>query len=453
MTPAYLLALANHLWQSTLFAAAVGLLTMGFRQNRARVRYALWLAASLKFLIPFSLLVAIGSQMHLRTTPITAPVAPLTFVVQQIGQPFVPAPAPMPAPRPAAPNPVAILLAGLWGCGFLANLIPWVHRWRSIRASLRAASPIPVDLPIPVMTSPLRLEPGVFGIRRPVLLLPAGLLDHLTSAQLESILAHELCHVRRRDNLAAAVHMLVEALFWFHPLVWWIETRLVAERERACDEEVLRAARDPEDYAEGILKICSLCLESPLACVSGVTGADLKKRIEAIMANRLTHTLTFGRKLLLVAAGSAAVAIPVAVGMMDLPIGRAQSQSEKPIKAEVVSVKRNVSEDPRSMGMSRGEPGGKLSIRGVLLYFIIARAYNVGFQSPRLSGGPDWIRSERYDIEAIAEAGAIPVGLPEEVRHARFRSLLQGILADRFHLVMRRENKEIPVYAVLVARS
>ena len=290
MTPAHLLQLANHLWQSTLFAAAVGLLTMGFRQNRARVRYALWLAASLKFLIPFSLLVAIGSQMHLRTTPITAPVAPLTFVVQQIGQPFVPAPAPMPAPRPAAPNWVAILLAGLWGCGFLANLIPWVHRWRSIRASLRAASPIPVDLPIPVMTSPLRLEPGVFGIRRPVLLLPAGLLDHLTSSQLELILAHELCHVRRRDNLAAAVHMLVEALFWFHPLVWWIETRLVAERERACDEEVLRAARDPEDYAEGILKICSLCLESPLACVSGVTGADLKKRIEAIMANRLTRT-------------------------------------------------------------------------------------------------------------------------------------------------------------------
>ena len=69
-------------------------------------------------------------------------------------------------------------------------------------------------------------------------------------------MAHEVCHVRRRDNLTAALHMLVEAAFWFHPLVWWLGARLVAERERACDEAVLRLGRRPEAYAEGILKVC-----------------------------------------------------------------------------------------------------------------------------------------------------------------------------------------------------
>ena len=56
-------ALGNHLWQSTLFAAAAGLLTLLLRKNHARARYGLWLAASVKFLIPFSLLVSIGSRL------------------------------------------------------------------------------------------------------------------------------------------------------------------------------------------------------------------------------------------------------------------------------------------------------------------------------------------------------------------------------------------------------
>jgi hypothetical protein len=56
------------------------------------------------------------------------------------------------------------------------------------------------------------------------------------AASMEAMLAHELCHVRRRDNLVAAMHMMVEAVFWFHPLVWWIGVRLMEERERACDE-------------------------------------------------------------------------------------------------------------------------------------------------------------------------------------------------------------------------
>src|ERR1019366_6980863 len=150
----------------------------------------------------------------------------------------------------------------------------------------RAATPLPLRLPIRVMSSTARLEPGVVGIFKPVLLLPEGIAEHLTPPQLEAILAHELRHVQRRDNLTAAIHMLVETLFWFHPAVWWIRARLIEEREQACDEGVLLLGSEPRVYAESILKVCEFYLSTPLACVSGVTGADLKKRIEAIMSNR-----------------------------------------------------------------------------------------------------------------------------------------------------------------------
>jgi beta-lactamase regulating signal transducer with metallopeptidase domain len=93
----------------------------------------------------------------------------------------------------------------------------------------------------------------------------------------------EMCHVRRRDNLTAANHMVVEAAFWFYPLVWWIRARLVEEREQACDEAVLQSGSDAEVYAEGILNVCKFYVESPLACVSGISGADLRKRVVRIM--------------------------------------------------------------------------------------------------------------------------------------------------------------------------
>jgi len=79
--------------------------------------------------------------------------------------------------------------------------------------------------------------------------------------------------------------------------VWWIGARLVHERERACDEEVLRLGGEPDVYAAGILNVCKFYLESPLACASGVTGSDLKKRIEAIMTQRILPRLTPARKL------------------------------------------------------------------------------------------------------------------------------------------------------------
>ncbi len=136
---------------------------------------------------------------------------------------------------------------------------------------------------IELRSLPASMEPGIFGLFRPVLLWPQAITARLEDMHLETVVAHEVCHVRRRDNLTAAIHMVVEAIFWFFPVVWWLESRLVEERERACDEEVLQLCGQRGVYAESILKVCEFCVESPLACVSGVTGADLKKRVVQIM--------------------------------------------------------------------------------------------------------------------------------------------------------------------------
>ena len=131
---------------------------------------------------------------------------------------------------------------------------------------------------------------------------------------LAAILAHEVEHVRRRDSLAAAIHMAVEVIFWFHPLVWWLGARLVEERERACNEEVLQFVGEPKIYAESILKTCQFCLKSPLAYVSGITGAELKKRIVRIITQRGPDRLNLSRKLALATASIAALTLPVFFG-------------------------------------------------------------------------------------------------------------------------------------------
>ena len=117
---------------------------------------------------------------------------------------------------------------------------------------------------------------------------------------------------------------------------------------------------------------------------------------------------------------------------------------------EVASVRQNKSEDFRRNSL-KTLPGGKLSCQNMPLLFLISIAYEVPFQSSRLAGGPDWIRSDRFDIEATPPEGAIPPQASARQRDAILHRMLQGLLEDRFHLVMRRETKELPVYAVVLA--
>ncbi len=247
--------LGDHLWQSTLFAGAVGLLAFTLRRYQARTRYWLWLTASAKFLIPFSLLVSVGSLLGWSSHTKAGMYAALDEVSQPFTEMTVRETSTSVAALPMASHHWVSLLPGslavVWLCGFIGVMVLWWVQWRLISVAMREAEPLRegreiealrrmeraagLSKPVEVLSSRSSMEPGVFGVLRPVLLWPAGISEYLEDAHLEGVLAHEVCHVRRRDNLTSVMQMLVEAVFWFHPLVWWLESRLVEERERACD--------------------------------------------------------------------------------------------------------------------------------------------------------------------------------------------------------------------------
>ncbi len=455
-------AVANHLWQSTLFALAAGVLTLALRKNHAGARYWLWLSASLKFLMPFSLLVSAGEGLSWSSAaPVAASPAGLTVAMAAVSEPFTNAAVAtslQPAARQAFSNGIPAVLWAIWACGVVIVLLFWWVRWRRVRAAVRLAAPLPLGADIRVFSSPVLLEPGVFGVFRPVLILPEGITEHLAPAQLNAILAHELCHVRRRDNLAAAVHMVVEAVFWFHPLVWWIGARLVEERERACDEEVLRLGSEPQIYAESILKTCEFYLESPLTCVSGITGSDLKKRIVRIMTHSVASRLGLGRKLLLAVAGVAAVAGPISFGLMHVtPSRAAQSPAPAPSPAPTFDVASVKPSKPGGIGMRiMSQPGGRFTATNISLKALIHFAYEV--QDFQISGGPAWLDSDKYDIEAKAESSSEGDmrNMSDEQRKLEFdkrKLMMQALLAERFHLILHKESKEAPIYALVVAKN
>jgi beta-lactamase regulating signal transducer with metallopeptidase domain len=303
----------NHLWQSTLFAAGAGLLTLGLRNSKAKIRYWLWFAGSVKFLIPFSFLVKAGHALAPSAAPVTVLPAPL-YLVQQAAQPFAANAAPVLAMPVATGLEPVVALWGVWGLGVALVLIFWLHGWLRIGRALRQATPRAIPAPIPVKTTATTLGPGLFGLWRPTLLLPDGIAGRLTAQELNAVIAHELCHLKRRDNLTAVVHMIVEALFWFHPLVWWIGARMNVERERACDEGVVQSGNEPAIYADSILKVCHFYAQSPLPCASGVSSAALMERLETIMNLKTADRLKPWQKTLMAGSTVLAIAWPLLTG-------------------------------------------------------------------------------------------------------------------------------------------
>ena len=436
MIPSQLQTVANHLWQSTAFAGVAGLMTLALRKNRAATRYWLWFAASAKFLIPFSVLAVVGSHFGRQEPAVIMP--PIATVIERVGVPFT-ASRPLPARAFTAVLGASDASSPLVGVGHRLRAPPLalVERRRvRFRAAVAAASPVEFGLAIKVVLSPAILEPGVFGVLRPLLLLPEGIAAQLTPEQMESVLAHELWHVRRRDNLTGALHMMVEALFWFHPLIWWLGGRLMEERERACDEEVLRLGNQPEVYAEGILKICDLYWQSPSRCVSGVTGANLRKRIEEIMTNRNHARLSAAQKMLLAAGGTLAVVLPLALGVINAPL-RAQTEWQAAaggkMAFDVASIKPSTPEAvvyppfPLDDGNAFTQTGGRFRAKFRLPAFINF-AYKIAptleQRQAMLAHLPKWVETDLFLIEAEGYR-------PTQPKISSF-PMIQTLLADRF---------------------
>ena len=161
--------------------------------------------------------------------------------------------------------------------------------------------------PVSVRVSEGIAVPLAYGLRRPVILLPAAALEggrEWAPAQLRDVLRHELAHVARNDWPVQLVARIACALYWFHPLVWWGARRLALEAERACDDRVLLAGSDSCDYAERLLRVAAAgrsFAEPSYAAVAMARRTDLATRVRSILDGRVRRGRPGALPVLLVA--------------------------------------------------------------------------------------------------------------------------------------------------------
>jgi beta-lactamase regulating signal transducer with metallopeptidase domain len=409
--------LLTHLWQSTLVLLAAWVLAYACRRNSAAVRYWIWFVASVKFLVPLALLQQFGDRLG-RSLPEPLPVD--AALIESASAVFVPS---MPrdfATADAAGSYVVAIGVAIWALGAAVLCLRWFLQWCSVRARLGFAPEASLDLPAPVRLTSSDLPTGVFGIFRPVVILPREVMHSLTPAQLRAVLAHELCHIRRHDNLTAAIHHCVRVLFWFYPPVWWIGANLLREREAACDEQVIDEGHEQEIYAESILNACRLGVMARLSTVAASTGGDLNQRLSSIMSEERAKPITHERFTLLFAAACLVGFAPLAAGIADGAFREASDAG--PVTFEAITL------TPSRSGWwpsARFEPEqGRLELNNFSILQLIVSAYPCSIVNDQTAG----LDRIRYDIEVRWRAAH---GTSE--RHL-YRAVLQQILQSNSNL-------------------
>jgi len=294
-------AVLNHLWQSTVFAVFAFLAILFLRRAPARVRHAIWLIASFKFILPSSFLSFLARESGIRVSSLFVSVANATgdpeAALGTQHQLFHIA--------GSANNAfsyawgIFLALGIVWLAGASVSLWIWRKRQRQFSSDLesgvclkegrefeilqRIKRKLSITNHVALMVCKSVTEPGVWGIRKPVIVFPENMTAELQDAELEAVLIHELAHVSRKDNLFSYVQKVISSLFWFYPVIWWIDRQLLAERERACDDRVIEAGGRSRVYAAGLLKVLKFGLGFRMAGVSCASGSNLKKRIDHII--------------------------------------------------------------------------------------------------------------------------------------------------------------------------
>jgi len=176
-------------------------------------------------------------------------------------------------------------VAGVWQLSRAMRLAPalpaqWALRAQQIRRRLG------ISRWVQFRSSETGTVPYVFGLLRPVVVLPVAMLVGMPAPWVELLIVHELIHVKRWDTLTTVVQRFIETLLFFHPAVWWLSHRVSAEREQACDEHVVSSGASPTQYARSLLELEGMrdriTTPNPALAV-GANGGDLSMRIHAIL--------------------------------------------------------------------------------------------------------------------------------------------------------------------------
>jgi GWxTD domain-containing protein len=152
----------------------------------------------------------------------------------------------------------------------------WQERLTLLARRLR------LSRPIGLLESCLAGVPVVMGHMRPVILMPVGLLTGLPAGQIESILLHELAHIRRCDYLVNMLQTSVESLLFYHPVVWWISGVIRTEREHCCDDLAVALSGDAHEYAVALATL-EQCRWDASETALAATGGNLVKRIRRLL--------------------------------------------------------------------------------------------------------------------------------------------------------------------------
>jgi len=282
------IAVARHLLESTIFACLILLLNTLLIRHAASVRHALLVAAVMKFAIPLTWMFSLGlSLRHFISIPVPAPSFEVLSFFSTAVQSIPPARSTILIEHAVFVVwlAVASVLLAVW-LGALLRSVPIAATASSRDASvLHALSrELRIRRRVNLRVSTSAVDPYLVGLVRPTLILPEGLSARLSLSEFEAILLHELAHAKRWDNLIrSAVHVVV-CLFWFYPLLRWLERRLEVEAEIACDELVLNLGVPPEHYRDAICKVCQQILLRPVTGRSYVSSSNLSRRLEHIMS-------------------------------------------------------------------------------------------------------------------------------------------------------------------------
>ncbi len=161
--------------------------------------------------------------------------------------------------------------------------------WEELLAYL--AQRMAVQSPLRLLESALVQTPVVLGHLKPLILLPVGMVNALSIAQVEAILAHELAHIARHDYLLNVLQSFIEAVLYFNPAVWWLSAVIRAEREHCCDDRALQVCDNSFTYAKALLAIQEMHRPAPgLAMAFGHQKKHLLHRIQRILQQPQNRT-------------------------------------------------------------------------------------------------------------------------------------------------------------------
>jgi GWxTD domain-containing protein len=172
------------------------------------------------------------------------------------------------------------------------------------------------------------------GYFRPVILVPAGLLTGLPAGQIETILLHELAHIRRRDYLVNLLQIAVEGLLFYHPAVWWISSVIRTEREHCCDDLAVAIHGNAHEYASALAALEENRTEMALAASDG----NLLRRVRRLLRQ---PERSHANATPLISALFLAATLAVSLSAWQPPSDKNENPYERWLKEDVVYIIQN----------------------------------------------------------------------------------------------------------------